>query len=131
MPVYPEKDVNLLQGWPDPISEPVLWPVGEPPNDQTQPEVDITLLPGVPGQRGPQGPKGDKGDPGTTPTIAFTYTQNTVSSTWNIIHNLGFFPNVATTDSAGTIIEGTISYTSTDTLVISFSIATSGTAYLS
>ena len=128
MTIYPEKDVNLLQGWPEPITEPVVWPEGEPPNDQTQPEVDITLLPGVPGQRGPQGPPGPKGD---TPTIAFTYTQNTVSSTWNIIHNLGFFPNVASTDSAGTIIEGTISYTSSNALVISFAIATSGTAYLS
>lgn len=127
MTIYPEKDVLLLQGWPEPITEPVVWPEGEPPNDQTQPEVDITLLPGVPGQRGPQGPKGDKGDPGSS----LSYTQNAVSSTWSITHNMGFNPNVTTTNSAGMNIEGEIQYTSLNSLTINFSIATSGTAYLS
>jgi hypothetical protein len=127
MPVYPEKDVLLLQGWPEPITEPVIWPEGEPPNDQTQPEVDITLLPGVPGQRGPQGPKGDKGDPGSS----LTFTQNAVSSTWSITHNMGFNPNVTTVDSAGTAIEGTVTYNSLNALTVTFGIATSGKAYLS
>jgi hypothetical protein len=127
MPVYPEKDVLLLQGWPEPITEPVVWPEGEPPNDQTQPEVDITLLPGVPGQRGPQGPKGDKGDPGSS----LTFTQNAVSSTWSITHNMGFNPNVTTVDSAGTAIEGTVTYNSLNALTVTFGIATSGKAYLS
>lgn len=134
IPPKPEVDVNMLQSGTGVVTDPAPT-FGDAnfgvPNDQGQPEVDIDTLPGVPGQRGPQGPKGDKGDPGTTPTIAFTYTQNTVSSTWNITHNLGFRPNVATVDSAGTNIEGSISYTSANALVISFSIATSGTAYLS
>ena len=127
MTIYPEKDVLLLQGWPEPITEPVVWPEGEPPNDQTQPEVDITLLPGVPGQRGPQGPKGDKGDPGSS----LSYTQNAVSSTWSITHNMGFNPNVTTVDSAGTAIEGTVTYNSLNALTVTFGIATSGKAYLS
>lgn len=127
MTIYPEKDVLLLQGWPEPITEPVVWPEGEPPNDQTQPEVDITLLPGVPGQRGPQGPKGDKGDPGSS----LTFTQNAVSSTWSITHNMGFNPNVTTVDSAGTAIEGTVTYNSSNALTVTFGIATSGKAYLS
>ena len=134
IPPLPEVDINVLQSGPGVVSAPSP-SFGDPnfgiPNDQGQPEVDINVLPGVPGQRGPQGPKGDKGDPGATPTIAFTYTQNAVSSTWNITHNLGFHPNVATVDSAGSIIEGTISYTSTNALVVSFSIETTGTAYLS
>lgn len=167
MPIYPEKDVLLLQGWPEPITEPVLWPVGEPPNDQTNPEVDITLLPGVPNQRGPQGEPGIVA--ATSPLVynanaqtislneslisvdasqitgflpasqvsglpevsTYTHTQNAVSSTWTITHNLGFYPNVTTLDSAGTTIEGSIAFVSLDEITISFSVGVTGTAYLS
>jgi hypothetical protein len=83
---------------------------------------------GVPGQQGPAGPVGP---PGPTPTIAYTHTQNTVSSTWTITHNLGFYPNVVTLDSAGTIIEGGIAFDNVNQITVSFSIATSGIAYLS
>jgi hypothetical protein len=123
MALYPEKDISLL--------------------GQVMPEVDISLLPGVPGQRGPTGPKGDtgpqgpagpvgpQGPAGITQVIAYTHVQNSVSSTWSITHNLGFYPNVTTADSAGTSIEGTVTYTSATTLEITFSVETSGKAYLS
>ena len=134
IPPLPEVDINVLQSGPGVVSAPSP-SFGDPnfgiPNDQGQPEVDVNVLPGVPGQRGPQGPKGDKGDPGVTQTIAFTYTQNAVSSTWSIIHNLGFYPNVATVDSAGTSIEGTVDYTSLNSVTVTFGLATSGKAYLS
>jgi hypothetical protein len=129
----PAVDISLLQSGPGEVvpSGPTFVDANfGVPNDQGQPEVDLNTLPGVPGQRGPQGPKGDKGDTGA-PGSAFTYTQNTVSSNWSITHNMGFHPNVTTVDSAGTVIEGTISYTSTNALIITFAIATSGSAYLS
>jgi len=101
------------------------------PYSPEYPAIDISLLPGVPGQRGPQGPQGPQGIPGTTPTIAYTHTQNEVSSTWTINHNLGFYPNVTATDVNHVIIEGTVSYPSSTTVTLTFGIATTGFAYLS
>lgn len=89
---------------------------------------------------GPQGPKGDTGDTGPagpqgpiglTPTIAYTHSQNAVSSTWSITHNLGFYPNVSTTDVTGFGIEGTVNYINANSLIVTFGIATTGYAYLS
>lgn len=87
--------------------------------------------PGPQGVAGPQGPSGPQGPPGPTPTIAYTHTQNAVSSIWTINHNLGFYPNVTTLDSAGTTIEGSIAFTNVNTLTITFSVGLTGTAYLS
>jgi hypothetical protein len=44
---------------------------------------------------------------------------------------MGFNPNVTTVDSAGTAIEGTVTYNSLNALTVTFGIATSGKAYLS
>ena len=151
MAIYPEKDIALLQQPSEVIDnyDPSYFVV---PNDQAQPEVDIAMLPGVPGQRGPAGPAGPTGPTGPTgatgstgatgatgpqgpvgpaPTIAYAHTQNTVSSTWSITHNLGFRPNVTTINSAGTNIEGIVEHTNENFLTITFSIAGTGTAYLS
>lgn len=84
---------------------------------------------GPTGPTGPQGPKGDKGDAGLT--LVYVHTQNAVSTTWTVAHNLGVFPNVTTVDSAGTQIEGDVTYVSANTLNISFAYAFSGKAYLS
>lgn len=151
MTIYPEKDVALLQQPDEVITNYDSNDFGIP-NDQAQPEVDIALLPGVPGQRGPagpagpagaagptgatgpqgpEGPQGPAGPVGPTPTIAYTHTQNAVSSTWSITHNLGFRPNVTTINSAFLNIEGTVEHTDANSLTIYFDIATSGVAYLS
>jgi hypothetical protein len=61
----------------------------------------------------------------------YTYTQNAVSSNWSITHNLGFYPNVVSQDSAGTIIEGSVNYVSVNQLIITFSIPLTGKAFLS
>jgi hypothetical protein len=83
------------------------------------------------GQPGPKGDKGDPGEPGETQTISFIHTQNAVSSTWSITHNLGFYPNVQAQDSSGTTIEGSMRYVNANQLTIEFSVGTTGTAYLS
>lgn len=99
------------------------------------PEVNVyTGQPGpqgVQGPAGPTGPQGPQGEPGVSPTIAYTHTQNAVSSTWTITHNLGFYPNVVTQDSAGTTVEGSIAFNSTNQITVTFSAAISGKAYLS
>ena len=83
--------------------------------------VGASHLSGSIGPTGPQGPSG----------WYLTFTQNAVSNTWTITHALGYYPSITTTDSANTVIEGTISYPSLTSVVVTFSIATSGFAYLS
>ena len=67
----------------------------------------------------------------TTSRVSYTHTQGVPSATWNITHNLHFYPNVTVQDSAGNIVEGEIAYTNSDSLVVTFSTAFSGEAYLS
>lgn len=76
------------------------------------------------------------GTPGTATlapvqNLAFNHIQSVASDTWTINHNLDFFPNVTVADSAGTIVEGEIAYPSRNQVVLTFSSAFSGKAYLS
>lgn len=61
----------------------------------------------------------------------YVHTQYSASNQWTIIHNLGYQPNVTVVDSAGSLIEGTIEYTTPDSIVLLFSASFAGTAYLS
>ena len=65
------------------------------------------------------------------PIVAYHHTQGVSSAVWNITHNLGWQPNVTVQDSGGSVVEGEISYTSTNALTVTFSGAFSGKAYLS
>jgi hypothetical protein len=65
------------------------------------------------------------------PNVAYHHTQGTSSATWTINHNLGWYPNVTVQDSGGSIVEGEITYTSVNSLRITFTGAFSGNAYLS
>jgi hypothetical protein len=111
LPVYPEVDISLL----GPTG-------GINPNSPGYPEIDISLLPGVPNESQP---------------VAYRHTQNAVSNTWTIAHNLNFYPNVTVFDSSGstwqegTQIEGNVVHTDNKHLTIHFSAAISGTAILS
>lgn len=67
----------------------------------------------------------------TTARVSYMHTQNAVSNSWVINHNLGFRPNITVQDSAGTTYEGEINHTSANSLTVSFSAAFSGKAYLS
>jgi hypothetical protein len=67
----------------------------------------------------------------TVGRVSYEHTQGAVSNSWVINHNLGFQPNVTVVDSAGTIYEGEIAYTNTNSLTVTFSSAFSGMAYLS
>lgn len=63
--------------------------------------------------------------------VSYHHVQGTVSATWSIQHNLGYYPNVSVKDSAGDSWEGDVTYDSTDHLTIRFSAAFSGVADLS
>ena len=96
---------------------------------------------------GPQGPKGDTGlqglqgltgrdgQDGATildlSKVSFTYEQQSSSAIWTITHNLGYRPAVFTTDYSKNTLEGDISYTNNNALVITFTDSVVGYAYLS
>ena len=90
---------------------------------------------GVPGPQGPQGPQGAQGIQGIQgeagPGIStYTHTQNIASSSWTISHNLNRFPSVSVVDSAGSVVIGSITYTDANTVVVTFTAAFGGKAYL-
>lgn len=60
----------------------------------------------------------------------YLHDQGLAASTWTITHSLGKYPSCAVTDSGGTTIIGQISYTTTNSLTITFIGAFSGKAYL-
>jgi hypothetical protein len=109
----------------------------------------VTGPQGIQGTTGTQGPSGTNGIDGATLNstddlpegttnkyftvgrVSYEHTQGSVSNSWTINHNLGFQPNVTVVDSAGTIYEGEIAYTNTNSLTVTFSSAFSGMAYLS
>jgi hypothetical protein len=86
---------------------------------------------GSAGPAGPTGAQGPQGEPGETQVISYSHTQNTVSLTWVISHNLGFYPNITAFNSADMNIEGTVDHTDSNSLSVTFSVATSGYAHLS
>ena len=63
--------------------------------------------------------------------MSYVHVQPTVSATWMVEHDLGWFPNVTVIDSAGSTVEGDIAHIDTTMLTISFSGAFTGHAYLS
>lgn len=81
--------------------------------------TDVGNIQGPPGPIGPPGPNGD-----------YRFVQATPSATWTIAHGLSFQPNVTVVDSAGAQVEGDIAYVGS-TVVVTFSVAFAGTAYLS
>lgn len=75
-----------------------------------------------------------KGDPGPAGAgvLAYRHVQPTASTSWTIVHNLTFRPNVAVVDSAGQeIIPGAVDYTNSVSVTLTFSAAVGGEAYLS
>lgn len=64
--------------------------------------------------------------------VKYVHTQTTVSNQWDIIHNLGFFPNVTIldNDSPPRIVEADIRYLDTSSVRIIMNTSMSGTAYL-
>ena len=60
----------------------------------------------------------------------FTHEQNSAAAVWNINHNLNKHPSVTVVDSSGQMVLGVIEYTDNNNVVLTFSGAFSGEAYL-
>lgn len=58
------------------------------------------------------------------------FTQDTPATDWVINHGLGRHPSVSVVDTAGSVVFGDVNYLSDNTIVVSFSSATAGKAYL-
>lgn len=110
---------------------------------------------------GPRGPQGDPGDIGPTGLSAYevallegfigteeqwlesligpqglaggsyTHNQLATSTTWVVVHNLGYYPNVTCFDSGGTEFWADITHDSVNQLTISLASAISGVVYVS
>jgi hypothetical protein len=94
----------------------------------TAPEVVVDV------GKGFKGDKGDPGDPGVPGPSGQSYEhdQSVPSAVWTIPHGLGFFPGgILVLDTLGRSVVGQPSYPDANTLVLTFSAAFSGTAYLS
>lgn len=61
---------------------------------------------------------------------AYTYTQPTPASTWEITHNLGKYPSVTIVSSAKEIVVGEILYNNGNSITITLASSMSGVAYL-
>jgi hypothetical protein len=114
------------------IPDPVIVAVGTGQGGAVGPQ-GLQGTQGIPGQPGTVGIQGVQGIAGATtvPSIAYTHTQMGVASIWFVVHNLGFYPTVTVIDSGGSIVEGEITYTSLNTLTLTFTAGFSGSAYLS
>ncbi|MFZ5548085.1 MAG: hypothetical protein ACOZJX_05270 [Pseudomonadota bacterium] len=80
---------------------------------------------------GPQGPRGQPGPPGPPGgDLSTEFTQASAQAIWTIDHELGKYPSVTVVDSAGDTVEGAVSYPSIGRVIVRFSAAFAGTAYL-
>jgi hypothetical protein len=68
-------------------------------------------------------------DGGTDP-LEYLYTQTASSDTWTITHNLGKYPHVTIMDTDDDEVIGEVHYVSESQVVLTFSEAISGKAYL-
>lgn len=60
----------------------------------------------------------------------YIHEQGVATTTWNIVHNLDKYPSVTVVDSAGTIVDCTITYIDSNECELNFNAAFKGTAYL-
>jgi hypothetical protein len=74
--------------------------------------------------------RGDHVHPASPGAPTYIFIQAIPAAAWTINHGLGEFPSVAVIDSTGAQVEGDVSYVSGDQIVLSFTGAFSGTAYL-
>jgi len=63
-----------------------------------------------------------------TPT--FEFDQGVPATTWDITHNLGKFPSITVIDTGNTVVTGEYNYVSNIRVILTFSAAFAGKAYL-
>ena len=66
----------------------------------------------------------------TQGTPTFIFTQANPATTWDITHNLGKFPSITVIDTGNTVVTGEYNYVSNNRVLLTFSAAFDGKAYL-
>lgn len=61
---------------------------------------------------------------------SYVHTQSSASSIWTVAHNLDKYSSVTIVDNSDNVVHGEINYQSKNTILISFSAAFAGKAYL-
>lgn len=84
---------------------------------------------GPQGSAGPTGAQGPAGEPGRS-HATYVFQQQVASNSWVVTHNLDCFPPVSVVDSAGNEVIGDVDYISNNQLILRFTSAFSGVAYL-
>tara|TARA_R100000935_G_scaffold37255_1_gene58325 strand:+ start:844 stop:1563 length:720 start_codon:yes stop_codon:yes gene_type:complete len=69
-------------------------------------------------------------NPNTSGDASFTFTQASPATTWNIQHDMGKFPSITVIDTGDTVVTGQYTYTNNNNVVLNFSAAFAGKAYL-
>lgn len=82
------------------------------------------------GDTGATGATGAPGQDGEDVDLNYVHIQNSPSAHWTVNHNLHKFPSVTVVDSALTTVIGQVSFVDSDNIVIDFSGAFSGKAYI-
>ncbi len=82
--------------------------------------IEVNLFDGAPSS-----------DSGQCASREYVHDQGVPANTWNVIHNLGFYPSVTTVDTLKRQWEGAVTYIDENTLKITFNNAFSGKAFLS
>jgi hypothetical protein len=80
----------------------------------------------IDGCSGPPGPPGPSGEGGV-----YRHVQASAADTWTINHDLGFYPAVTATDTAGSVVYGDVLYLDEHSVVVSFTSPFAGFANLS
>jgi hypothetical protein len=65
-----------------------------------------------------------------TAKLGYVFTQSTPATVWTINHDLNKYPSVSIVDSANDEVIGEVKYNSTSQIVLTFSAAFSGKAFL-
>ena len=60
----------------------------------------------------------------------FEFTQGVPATTWDITHNLGKFPSITVIDTGNTVVTGEYNYVTNNRVILTFSSAFDGKAYL-
>ena len=60
----------------------------------------------------------------------FEFDQGAAATTWDITHNLGKFPSITVIDTGNTVVTGEYNYINNNRVILTFSAAFAGKAYL-
>ena len=66
----------------------------------------------------------------TQGSTTFEFDQAAAATTWDITHNLGKFPSITVIDTGNTVVTGEYNYVSNIRVILTFSAAFAGKAYL-